>query len=88
MVEKKGAFVDAEEVPGVAVLDGKAYACVPCRLRMACASPFLFHLRGFIFDWHRRTCAGYRALGAVLPDCCRPRPAPPGSVASPDGSPG
>ena len=25
MVEKKGAFVDAEEVPGVAVLDGKAY---------------------------------------------------------------
>ena len=41
----------------------------------------------FIFDWHRRTCAGYRALGAVLPDCCRPRPAPPGSVASPGRKP-
>lgn len=25
MAEKKGAFVDAAEVPGVAVLDGKAY---------------------------------------------------------------
>ena len=25
MAEKKGAFVDAAEVPGVVVLDGKAY---------------------------------------------------------------